>query len=89
MEALYVARLQYAQELRNFRYGLDMLDLAIDPQRYFPPYNDNHFHAVHRVPNIPEFYYPPRPKKNEVDQDSQSPLYKTDDFRINHFKVCS
>lgn len=86
MEAMYNP--QYAHDLRSLRVGLDILDLAIDPQRYFPTINENYYHPVQHARVVPEYYYPPRPKKNEVDRDSQSPMYKTDDFRINHFKVC-
>ena len=87
MQALYAAQANYAQELRNIRFGLDILDLAIDPPRYVAAINGNYYHALDPIPSIPELYCAPRPKKNEVDQDSQSPLYKTDDFRIFHFKV--
>ena len=87
MDALYVAQAQYAQELQNIRVGLDSLDLPFDPRPYLGAIDYDYTSALDQACALQELYSTPRPKKNEVDQDSQSPLYKTNEFRIFHFKV--
>lgn len=89
MEAYYAVHAQYAQELQNIRVGLDILDAVPEPHFYLHgAFGQLHEEALGRNCPMQELLCPSRPKKKEVDQDSQSPLYKTDEFRIFHFKVC-
>lgn len=57
----------------------------MDPQKCLNAINGN-FGTLDQAA-LKDYLSPPRPKRNEVDQDSLSPLYKTDDFRIYNFKV--
>lgn len=90
MEAFYSLQAQYAQELQNIRVGLDILDastVSADPLLYLGAINKTYDAPLGQACALQELFCPSRPKKNEVDQDSQSPLYKTDEFRMYHFKV--